>query len=269
MEFKPFSISTILKHSRQSLKGSKAAIWGVSLSGLVLTFVAAFVIFFLISLMYRGFLQGEQLTPTMQLIQQLILIIIVSIIFAPFLAGSFMVVIQRARCETVTAGSGFYHFKHWMPLTLALFSISLLIVLVSSIINHLLLPWLFATVRPMHMASVYSLLYGALLFSLILTLIIKTFFLFSLPLIIDRHKTWWCALIESCRLVAKHWFKMFILVIINMAIMIITLLPAVLAALCPLFIVKLLGLAASIAILAWSFPYMFLIIGHAYVELAD
>lgn len=260
-------LGAILKRAWHLVHGSKAALWGVNLGVLLISLVV--MIGLAIALTPVFYVLGHEAahSPLFSMVFPLVSTVMLSALLAPLVAGTLMVAIKHARGETVDAKTGYrYYFAYWGRTVLVFIVISSMIFLVSLGLNLLTL-FFTSTATPPTWLN---------LLSTLITLLIYVFFMFALPAVIDQNLSAVKALAFSARIVKPHWFKVFLVLLMASAIVLLSLVPGVLIGLAGLlitpdntvrFVLAGVGTLVTVLLFVWSVPFSFLLLGETYKQL--
>ncbi len=122
----------------QQLKGSKWPVWLAHIATMGVSFGVIFIFGILIAILAPLFIHAGEAATAVQASHPILFVFIEVamnlvniVIVAPFLAGIFMVGIERARGKEVNFSTGFHYFHRWLAIagaTILVFIIILLIV---------------------------------------------------------------------------------------------------------------------------------------------
>ena len=109
-------VRQVLCQAWKLLRGSKSALWGVNITTLCVLVLISFIFGIAISpLIDKAIMAtGHAVVPKFGLhlvLFNLVFGVIFAFLCAPFIAGTLMVAIKRARGETVGAGSGYAYMN--------------------------------------------------------------------------------------------------------------------------------------------------------------
>ncbi|OGO94633.1 MAG: hypothetical protein A3F41_04945 [Coxiella sp. RIFCSPHIGHO2_12_FULL_44_14] len=243
-----FTIWELLLETWNLQSGCKWPIWAILLcGGLLSTLVQLIILFFLLPDPHHPpVLYAYLLSP-----------LINSIILAPFLMGTLMIGIERARGKPISVRSGFgYFYKTW-PAIVTLFTIAFLSNITMYIVH---LPSL--VVATGRWAVWLSLLAGIIAF------LVYVFLLLSIPLVADKHLSPWKAMSTSMNVIKPCWLKVVGLLVVVYLLFILSILPFFLGMLWHHY-AGLVGAAIFIYLLIWLLPYLFLVQSMLYHRLMD
>lgn len=244
-----FTISGTLNEAWSLVKGSKGSIWCVTL---VIAIVASCL------QLITHYLLGIDTKAGASLSTQILLPIVINLLIAPFYAGALMIAIKRARHETVTVGTGFQYFTHYVNVAITMVIVAFIASIPALVINA---PGMMP--EPGATKGLLSILGG------LLSTLVYTFFLLSVPLVADKNHSPKQALSQSIKLISPHWFKVFALLLISYLFILIIAIPFLIGMLLLHNIVILFGAIILLIGVVWLVPFLFLITGNIYHHLVD
>lgn len=243
-----FSIRETLSEAWDLLEGTKSAIWTVAI------FIG--LISLLIPLLIAWFIQiNPQDLPA--LFRYLLIPLIANTAIAPFYAGSFMVAITRARRRPIHSGLGFSYFSKTWQVMLTMF----LVAVMANVIIYL-------AHAPFTVSALPALAGWINLFAAIVAIFVHIFFLFSIPLVVDKNYSPLGSLKASFNIIKSSWVSVLLLLIVIYGLFIVASIPMAVGSMIHPY-AKLLGMAILIGALVWLVPYMFLVEGLLYHKLVD
>lgn len=253
-----FSIRDIMKTAWHNVKGAKWAIWAPLL--IMFVIYALLGIIFGLIVTFTGIIPRPG-TPTLIGFYLALFLFEIVIIFAvtPLIAGMQMVALKRTRNETVTSAMGLQYWPKWLPLGLTV----LLFTIGNIILNQflgILLGFSVAAGIP-----ILAILIGIAMFCIVLLYL--GFFIFNVLSVADKNKGPWAALGYSAKIVAPHWFRVWVLMLFLVIVGIIIALPGILGFYCPVDWVKILGALGTFVLMIWGMPYINLIIATTFERL--
>ncbi len=243
------SIQKVLHEAWGLVNNSKWPIWIVLLAAGLITVIVVQV-FHVIA--------KPDLTQPLSIGHQLIATIVLNAITAPFYAGAIMTAIKRTRGETVSIKTGYQYFHSALPLAITFIIVSLIAQIPNFIISS------FAS-DPLSSAPSNWLA----IMAEVVSLLIASLFILSLPLIADKHKSPTQAIVHSVYYVKHQWFKVFLLLCIAYILGIACLIPITLGRVLANPALILFGAMVSVVLLIWVVPFIFLIFGVIYHRLID
>lgn len=270
---KPFQLFHIFSQARAHLSGTKGALWAPTLVAIVLSAITGFIItaIFHKALGFSDDLNAQH--PFSAFIMQLINAFIVAIVIAPFLTGMLMVAIRRARGETLEKYAGFRYMRAWVKLATINFVITIFALAIDLFFSMVMVLLLRAVRQhmPPDMAMHYGngFVIGIAVIMFLCYLLFYAFVVFAMPSAIDKDKSAWDAICTGARIVLPHWLRMLGLEIIVTIIIAITLLPFSLASIANLTWLNVVCGLITVGLLIWALPYILLVHGEAYNQLAD
>lgn len=252
MRSSPIAIGATLSSAWALTKGAKWPIWAVLLIGLLILFPVLLALNYLATV-----LTGQSAASAHPLHIMLPIYFIEYLIVAPFMAGAIMVAIKHTRKESITAGTGFHYFRKYLPVVIVFVVVNILTYIPVLLINGM-----------SFFVDGESFKFVLEILSSILSMIIYSFFILSLPLVLDKNYSPFKALMTSPRLAKSHWLKIFTLLIITMLYFLAAVIPLTLGLLLKNIAIIILGLAIFIIVLIWLIPLIFLIQALIYNALA-
>ncbi len=244
----PHSIGEILSDAWTEVPGSKWPVWITFLVLIILSFVTQVIVEILLGI-------NPKYPPDYY--QYLVLPIAIAVVVAPLYAGATMVGIKRARGEKVQTKTGFQCIRHTGPLML----VTLIIAFGANVLIYILHINQVIQLIPNHLTLAAFVGQTGWIIVYILTLL-------AIPLVIDKGNDPWTAIQQSIRIIGKNLIR------VGVVILLVYLLN--LAAFVPLYLgsmlhpyAKFFGLVIMVGAMIWLVPYMFLIIGVIYRELAE
>lgn len=271
-----FSIQHNLMTAWRLLDKTKGPFWAVCLAMIFSAVVLVTVIASILHVSDQVLLR--ELTNGSSLLRPDLFILAGFALLAPLLVGCKMVAVKRARGEAIELYSGFAYFKQWTPAAVVIVVIEGLILLVSTLMMKFLSTFSPATLPVQHsndlahhaathvagavqLTPSHALFIMLAMFALtLIVLLIRSLFMFAVPLLIEHKVSAWRALQGSFLLARPHLMKLsglMLLLVFGFNFL-------------SLFLIGLLGtvglmLVAGAAI--WAVPFIFLNIGVAYHRL--
>ncbi len=246
---KSLRVGKILNSAWEQVKGVKWPIWVVA----IVVGVAAIAIRLILDKLMGVDLKHPEFVNNI-----IIIPIIMNAIVAPFYAGMLMIAITRARGESPRVKTGFQYFHKWIPLGITL--------VVTSLIGSI--PYIIVNI-PGFISGSPEIKAIADLIAMILALIIYVLFLLSVPLVADKDKSPGQAISTSVKLVAPHWLKVFVAVLIPYVFVLIIIIPLILGFAFSSMLLLALGYIIFIVALIWLLPFLLMVLGTIYHRLVD
>ncbi|MCH9769760.1 MAG: hypothetical protein K0U12_02665 [Gammaproteobacteria bacterium] len=271
-----FTISGVIGGAWHKLKGSKGIIWGTA--ALMLLIAIGFGIVGGIFSGIAAYLHNHALVFIADIIQLLL-----NGAMAVFFIGVLIVAINKARQQAVTVHSAFMHLKRFWATYFTWIVLMLIAMLIYAfgiagyafglwasgnfeVIAQALANKSFVGVQIGSGFFVFSGLY--FLGFIAVMYFIMSFLRFSLPLVYDKQLSTFNAIGRSVKMAAPHWFRNFILTfVVNFIVAIIIIAPVLITGLMHSGLLLFVGIVASILIVVWALPYVFLLYGEAYQQL--
>lgn len=235
-----FTVSSVLNDAWILIHGIKLATW-LPIFGILL-------IVFILNLIITKIFGSN---PS-NFVNLMLFPVISNFLIATYYAGAVMITIKKTRGITPTLNDGFQYYKQFLPLGVTLAFISFIQSLLVYFVNY---------IGP---NSVTIQLGSAIVSQLIYTLLIL-----SIPLIADKNYSPLAALRDSILWVRPYWLKVFLLVIIGYGFIILALIPALLGLALNNQIITILGAIIIIIACVWLVPFLFMIHGVIYRLLVD
>ncbi len=243
------TIRSIFSKAWSLVHGSKAAIWNIAILIMLVSITLEWIV---------NRILGFNSQHTHYFTRYIMLPILTNLLIAPFYAGSVMVAIQRARGELVNVKSGYQFFHRYIPIAITMVIVGFISNLIVMIIN---IPALASTLgRSLPFFDIISVLFSVLIY---------TFFILSIPMVIDKQYTPGQALSASVILVKPHWFRVFVIFILTYLCLSIATILLFLGPTLKSSIIMIIGAVIFIAAMIWLLPFLFLLIGVIYHRLLD
>lgn len=238
-----------LNQAWKHIKGAKLAIWLVVICMILISTLLNLLVYSLFGI-------DEMHTPYW--IRFILMPILSNVLVAPFYAGAVMTAIQHIRGEKTVPASGFFYFKYYLPLAIALIIITFIASIGMMIIN-------IPTVAASFGKNISWLEGLAALYSTI----IYTFFILTIPLIADKNKQPFKAMRASFNLVKPHWLKVFAIILISYFVILLFTVPLFLGISFMKTLAIIIGGIILIGAAIWLIPWIFMIQGMIYHLLVD
>lgn len=182
-----FTIGEVFKEAWQRTSGFKAPVLGAIITICLALAVLSFSIILLIGLF-------NMIDPTLASLLEVIFNFLISVVSYPLVAGILMMGLFRAVDAPVKYSMAFAYFKYSLPIIIATFFSSLLV----------MLGFLLLVIPGIYLSIAY---------------------VFTMPLIIEKDMDFWQAMETSRKAVHQHWFKVFLIYALVGIIYIISLIP--------------------------------------------
>jgi len=243
------SVTSVFSKAWSLVHGSKGAIWSVAVLILLIAATLEWI---------TNRVIGIDIQHTHYAIRYILLPILTNLFIAPFYAGGVMVAIKRVRGESINIKSGYQYLRQFLALAITMIVVGLISNLLTMVIN---IPTIaFALGRSLPYFDI-----AAVLFSLA----VYTFFILSIPMIIDKQYTPGQALLASPMLVKQKWLQIFLIFLVTYLCLFVLLIPTFLGLILSNSTLMLIGSVIIIAALIWLLPFVFLLTGVIYHRLVD
>ena len=243
-----FSVGGVLCDAWKKVKGSLGSIWAIMVS----VIAASWVVHALLRLIFRAndpdvlVFFGTVLFP-----------VITDIIIAPLIAGAIMVGILRARNKKTGGQTGYQYFKRSVPV--------MIIVAILSLITSLIL--YFSSMSSF--TGSISIILASMIIAALIGLLIISFFVFSVPLAVDKELPALQAICTSFHLAKQNWLKIVGLIIVSYLIFFCMLAPTMLGVFLGATPFVVIGLVVTVLLVIWLGPFLILIHGTLYHKVVD
>lgn len=241
------SVSGVISKAWNSTKGSKWAIWAVTIGLIIVAGVVSGVLTKLLGIDAKNpsFFSRFFTLP-----------IITNAVIAPFYAGAVMVAVKHTRGESVSAGTGYSYFSRYLPLAITLVVVSFIASILIMIVNA-------PSIMPSNTGTKALFEFVGSIFSTI----VYTFLLLAIPFAADKGFAPFKAISASYNHVKPHWFKVFLIIIIGYLILMVALIPTVAGVFTHNVYGIVLGVIVSLVLMVWLLPFIFLLQGVIYNRL--
>lgn len=231
------------KESWKHLSGSKGALWMIAAPILLLIITIGLATNFIVteSLSLHYFL-GYLVMPG-----------ILYLLIGPFFAASVLVAVKHYQKYPINLFTGFKLIGRYVATAFAFLIIGLLANSVSIILNIPAVSYSLAGALPY-----FDVLAG------LLTVLIFSLLMLSLPLLLDKNIGVFEALKQSFQKIAPHWLSVFVLFFSVYFSLFILYLPLTLGLLLNIYWLLIVGLIFFVACLIWLYPMIFLMAGYLY-----